>query len=163
MFTGEARSLPHSARRSEGCATGPRTSNSGVSLSTRDDVIARLEAGVRELTTSEGWLRWLSVQSKFWRYSPANALLIAWQRPDASLVAGYQRWRGFDRQVRKGETGIRILAPCRYRVPDDDGDDSGNGAEVVRGFRIAVVFAVEQTDGAAIPRLPTTTGCLRRS
>ena len=59
---------------------------------TRDDLLNQLTEGIRRLTTSEAWLAWMRVQSRFYRYSFGNTLLIAWQRPDASLVAGYRRW-----------------------------------------------------------------------
>jgi antirestriction protein ArdC len=89
-----------------------------------------------------------------YRYSFGNTLLIAWQRPDASLVAGYRRWLELGRQVRKGETGIRILAPCRYRAArnGDNDDDGADLVETVRSFRVAVAF--EQTDGEPLPELP---------
>jgi antirestriction protein ArdC len=77
------------------------------------------------------------------------------QRPDASVVAGYQRWRELGRFVRKGETGIKIIAPCRYRTTveaTDGGDDTA--IEAVRGFRVATVFALEQTDGEPLPEMP---------
>jgi hypothetical protein len=77
------------------------------------------------------------------------------QRPDASVVAGYQRWRELGRCVRKGEVGIRILAPCRYRTvveADDAGDE--HAIETIRGFRVATVFALEQTDGEPLRELP---------
>ena len=119
------------------------------------DVLERLVEGVRNLCTSEAWTAWLSVQSKFWKYSPNNSLLIAMQRPDASVVAGYQRWHELGRWVRKGEVGIRILAPCRYRTvvqADDAGDE--HAIETIRGFRVTTVFALEQTDGEPLPELP---------
>jgi antirestriction protein ArdC len=98
----------------------------------------------------------MRTQSRFYRYSFGNTLLIGWQRPDASLVAGYRRWLELGRQVRKGETGIRILAPCRYRAArnGDVDDDGADLLETVRGFRVAVVFALEQTDGEPLPELP---------
>jgi antirestriction protein ArdC len=122
----------------------------------RDDVLARLAEGIRQLTTTEAWTSWLRTQSRFYRYSFGNTLLIALQRPDASLVAGYRRWCELGRQVRKGENGIRILAPCRYRTrsADEDSDDSDDVSEAVRGFRVAVVFALEQTDGEPLPEMP---------
>ncbi len=87
-----------------------------------------------------------------------NALLIAMQRPDATLVAGYQRWRELGRQVRTGEHGIRILAPCRYRTRErmDNLGADNEANEIVRGFRVAVVFALEQTEGAPLPAMPIT-------
>ncbi len=123
---------------------------------TRDDLLSQLTEGIRRLTTSEAWLAWMRTQSRFYRYSFGNTLLIAWQRPDASLVAGYRRWLELGRQVRQGETGIRILAPCRYRTARD-GDNDDDGADLVdtvRSFRVAVVFALEQTDGEPLPELP---------
>jgi antirestriction protein ArdC len=123
---------------------------------TRDDLLSQLTEGIRRLTTSEAWLEWMRTQSRFYRYSFGNALLIAWQRPDASLVAGYRRWLELGRQVRQGETGIRILAPCRYRTARD-GDNDNDGSDLVdtvRSFRVAVVFALEQTDGEPLPELP---------
>jgi antirestriction protein ArdC len=123
---------------------------------TRDDLLSQLTEGIRRLTTSEAWLQWMRTQSRFYRYSFGNTLLIAWQRPDASLVAGYRRWLELGRQVRQGETGIRILAPCRYRTARD-GDNDNDGSDLVdavRSFRVAVVFALEQTDGEPLPELP---------
>jgi len=127
--------------------------NAGV---TRDDLLSQLTEGIRRLTTSEAWLEWMRTQSRFYRYSFGNTLLIGWQRPDASLVAGYRRWLELGRQVRKGETGIRILAPCRYRTArnGDVDDDGADLLETVRSFRVAVVFALEQTDGEPLPELP---------
>ena len=127
---------------------------SGSARLDRDDLLARLQAGIAQLTSSTEWLRWLAVQAKFWRYSPQNCLLIAWQRPDVSAVAGFHRWRALGRHVRKGETGIRILAPCRYRttIEDDDGDDIV--IERLHGFRVTTVFGLEQTDGQPLPEMP---------
>jgi hypothetical protein len=124
---------------------------------TRDDLLSLLSDGIRRLTTSEAWLEWMRTQSRFYRYSFGNTLLIGWQRPDASMVAGYRRWLELGRQVRKGETGIRILAPCRYLSAPDGANDDEDGAdlvETVRSFRVAVVFALEQTDGEPLPELP---------
>jgi antirestriction protein ArdC len=120
----------------------------------RDDLLARLQAGIARLTSSAEWLTWLAAQAKFWRYSPSNCMLIASQRGDVSAVAGFHRWLELGRYVRKGETGIRILVPCRYRttVESDDGDDVV--VERVRSFRVGVVFGLEQTDGAPLPQMP---------
>jgi len=120
----------------------------------REDLLARLQAGIARMTSSAEWLRWLAVQARFWKYSPQNCWLIASQRPDVSVVAGFHRWRDLGRYVRKGETGIRILAPCRYRttVESEDGDDVV--IDRVRGFRVATVFGLEQTDGQPLPEMP---------
>jgi antirestriction protein ArdC len=123
---------------------------------TRDDLLTQLTEGIRQLTTSEAWIAWLHAQSRFYQYSFGNTLLILLQRPDATRVAGFHTWRRLGRRVRKGETGIRILAPCRYRTTDraDNDDDDAALSESARGFRVAVVFAAEQTDGDPLPALP---------
>ena len=107
--------------------------------------LERLHAGVRELLDSKAWQEALRFKTKFYQYSFNNALLIYLQRPDASLVAGYRRWQELGRQVRKGETGIAILAPIVRRVEDE---------KQVVGFRSARVFDVSQTDGEPLPEVP---------
>ena len=84
---------------------------------TRTQLLDRLTDGVSRLTTSERWREWLAVQSRFHHYSFANTVLILSQRPDATQVAGFGGWRRLDRFVRRGERGIRILAPMVSRVP----------------------------------------------
>jgi hypothetical protein len=85
--------------------------------------------------------------SRFHRYSLHNTWLIAAQRPDATLVAGFQTWKTMHRFVRRGEQGIAILAPViRRRSPSDDEEERG-----VAGFRAAYVFDVSQTDGEPLP------------
>lgn len=90
---------------------------------------------------------------RFHGYSPGNVLLISIQFPKASRVAGYRAWQSLGRQVRKGEHGIRILAPivCRNRDRDDDEDH-------VVAFKTASVFDVSQTEGTALPELAQTAG-----
>ena len=76
----------------------------------------QLEAGIQSLFESEKFKQYLKTLSKFHNYSLNNTLLIAMQKPDATLVAGYTTWkRQFGRQVRKGANGIRILAPAPYK------------------------------------------------
>lgn len=91
--------------------------------------------------------------SKFHHYSLNNCLLIAMQYPSASLVAGYRTWqKEFDRQVRKkGEIGIRILAPYRYKVEKDAAYDGDKEIIEITGFRVVSVFAYEQTEGRELP------------
>ena len=126
---------------------------------------ARLQEGVEALKTSAGWRTWLEFASKMPTYSLNNQLLIAMQRPTASTVAGYSAWQCLGRQVRKGETGIRILAPNSSRLVKD-ADQSAKPAEVlaaqdvreasnpiVTGFRVVSVFDVEQTEGDPLPQL----------
>ena len=85
----------------------------------------------------------LDTAARFHHYSANNVFLIMVQRPDATRIAGYRTWQSRGRQVRKGEHGITILAPCRYKVETDDGEDSW----VLRGFTTATVFDISQTDG----------------
>jgi antirestriction protein ArdC len=108
----------------------------------------QLVEGVRALTTSEDWTRALDTAARFHRYSARNALLIQIQRPDASRVAGYRTWQSLGRQVRKGERGIAILAPCTYKRTTTD-RETGEERESIalRGFRAEHVFDVSQTDG----------------
>jgi antirestriction protein ArdC len=107
---------------------------------------------VETLRTSDGWLEWLEVAAKFHRYSLGNMMLIASQRPDATQVSGYNRWRELGRQVRKGERGIAILAPCHRKVRDQETDEE---RYILAGFRVVHVFDVAQTEGEPLPADPT--------
>lgn len=129
----------------------------------------QLTTAVEALRGSEAWTAWLDTAAKFHHYSLNNQLLIAAQRPDASLVAGYEAWKTHGRQVRKGEKGIRILAPITSKRTDPT--DTSNaaaaaGAErsndtaepqpkrVIAGFTSVAVFDVNQTDGDPLPTQP---------
>ena len=84
------------------------------------EITDKLEEGLKELFESEKYKSYLSTMSKFHNYSFNNTLLIALQRPDATLVAGYQAWqKNFNRHVNKGERGIRILAPAPYKIKEE--------------------------------------------
>lgn len=113
--------------------------------------VERLHAGVTELLDSQRWQDALKFKARFHHYSFNNALLIYLQRPDATLVASYKRWRELGRQVRKGETSIAILAPIVRRA---EGEAEGEWVQQVVGFRSARVFDVSQTDGDPLPELP---------
>ena len=100
--------------------------------------------------------------SRFHSYSSNNCMLIAWQRPDATLVAGYRAWQDkFGRHVKKGERGIRILSPIvvKGKLPEDGQDGIGDpNAEKTKakrlvGFRLATVFDVSQTEGRDLPSM----------
>ena len=108
----------------------------------------QLVEGVRALTSSEDWTRALETAARFHRYSARNVMLIALQRPSARRVAGYRTWQAMGRQVRKGERGIAILAPCKYKHTTTD-KETGEERETwaLRGFRAEHVFDIEQTDG----------------
>ena len=134
------------------------------------EITDKLEEGLKELFESEKYKNYLSTMSKFHNYSVNNTLLIALQRPDASLVAGYQAWqKNFNRHVNKGERGIRILASAPYKIKeerdkldpvtgevmlDKDGMPQTEEVEVkIPAFRAVSVFDVSQTDGEPLPEL----------
>ena len=84
------------------------------------EITDKLEAGLKELFESEKYKSYLSTMSKFHNYSFNNTLLIAMQKPEATLVAGYQAWqKNFERHVNKGEKAIRILAPAPYKIKEE--------------------------------------------
>ena len=116
----------------------------------------RLLSQVESLVNSEDWRRFLTVAARFHRYSASNTLLIMLQAPDATRVCGYRSWQSLGRQVRKGERGIAIFAPCVYRrrpVDDDEAARTPELARVLRGFRIAYIWDVSQTDGDPLPEV----------
>jgi uncharacterized protein YjbI with pentapeptide repeats len=107
-----------------------------------------LSAGIADLTTSERWTQYLDVQSKFYRYSPNNVMLILLQNPYATRVAGYNAWKALDRQVMAKESALRILAPMTYRKDDAP---EGENAREIRGFKLVPVFDISQTEGPDLP------------
>ncbi len=117
------------------------------------DNLASAIDGVR---ASETFQQFLAVQARFHAYSWRNTLLIAMQRPEATRVAGCKTWQKLGRQVRKGERGISICAPCPFRR--EAVRDNGN-AETVEGiyFRAVHVFDVAQTDGETLPTIDVPT------
>ena len=132
------------------------------------EITDKLEQGIKELFESEKFKEYLTTMSKFYNYSFNNTLLIAMQKPDATLIAGYTSWqRNFDRHVMKGEKGIKILAPAPYKaqeerekidpatqkpVLDADGKPVTETVEVLRpAFKVVSVFDVSQTDGKELP------------
>ena len=136
------------------------------------EITDRLETGIKELFDSEKYVTWLNTMSKFHEYSLNNTILIAMQRPDATMVAGYTQWqKDFERNVNKGEKAIRILAwnPHKEKVERDKidpethepvKDENGNTvkeiAEVQRpSYKVVNVFDVSQTEGKEIPTLAT--------
>ena len=130
----------------------------------------KLEQGLQDLFNSDSYRNYLSTMSKFHNYSFNNTLLIAMQKPDATLVAGYKAWqKNFERHVNKGEKAIRILAPAPYKIKeerdkidpvtqelllDKDGNPQKEEVEItIPAFRAVSVFDVGQTDGKPIPEL----------
>ncbi len=112
------------------------------------EVLGWLQTTILEVWQGDRFKEWLLFMAKFHSYSARNALLIMTQRPDATMVAGYRKWQGMGRQVKKGEKGISILAPIRRKRETEDGEE-----DVVGGFRVAKVFDIAQTDGEDVPAL----------
>lgn len=134
------------------------------------EITDRLEQGIKELFDSERYKEYLRVMSKFHNYSFNNTLLIAMQKPDASLIAGFNAWKNnFKRNVRKGEKGIKILAPSPFKVKQEmekidpatqkpvigaDGKPVTEEKEItIPAFKVVSVFDVSQTEGKEIPNL----------
>ncbi len=134
------------------------------------EITDRLEQGIKELFESERYKEYLRVMSKFYNYSFNNTLLIAMQKPDASLVAGFTAWKNnFKRNVIKGEKGIRILAPAPFKVKREmekldpqtqqpiigkDGKPVTEEQEVtIPAFKVVSVFDVSQTEGKELPNI----------
>ena len=95
---------------------------------------------------SERLMKYLGVMAQFHNYSVSNQILISMQRPEASHVAGYRKWKTLGRQVKKGEKGIAILAPILYRKSTDSDDE-----EKLVAFKTAYVFDINQTEGKELP------------
>ena len=119
------------------------------------EITEKLEEGVKAVFESDTYKAYLRCMSKFHNYSLNNTLLIALQRPDATLCAGYQAWkRDHGRQVRKDETGIKIFAPCKYKVELEEKDENGNPKVEERdGFKVVSTFDISQTDGPDLPSI----------
>ena len=132
------------------------------------EITEKLEQGIKELFESEKYKTYLNTMSKFHNYSFNNTMLIAMQKPDATLVAGFKAWqKNFDRHVKKGEKGIRILAPAPYKIKeeqekldpvtgeimlDKNGIPITEEVEIkIPAFRVVPVFDVSQTDGKELP------------
>lgn len=107
----------------------------------------QLERQVAELVTGEDWANMLQVASRFHRYSANNVMLIMCQMPTATRVAGFNAWKHLGRHVRKGEHGIRILAPCRYKIAETE---TGEDIWRLAGFTTVSVFDISQTEGAEL-------------
>ena len=129
----------------------------------------QLEKGIKEVFTSEKYKAYLSTMEKFHSYSFNNSILIYVQKPNATMVAGFKTWQSLERQVKKGERGIRIFAPRPYKVIRDvEAVDPGtgevlldpNGKPIMEKeersyvrFIPVKVFDVSQTEGKALPTL----------
>lgn len=133
-----------------------------------DELMASLEDGMKELFSSEKYAQYLKTMAKFHTYSLNNTILISMQRPDATLVTGYERWKSMGRQVKKGEKAIRIIAPAPVKekrqqkkldeekkpVLDENGDPEMEEVEVtIQKYKVTNVFDFSQTEGDPIETL----------
>ena len=136
------------------------------------EITERLEQGVQDLFTSEKYTEYLKTMSQFHNYSFNNTLLIAMQKPESTLVAGYGTWgKKFHRQVKRGEEGIKIIAPAPIKEKEEiekfdpetnepvlrpDGQPETEEVEhIIPWFRVATVFDISQTYGDPLPELDT--------
>ena len=134
------------------------------------EITAGIEQGIKELFESDRYRNYLRTMSRFHKYSLNNVMLIHAQRPDATLVAGFNRWKNsFGRHVKRGERGIQILAPTPYKIKvdrekldpetklpllDDGGNPITEEKEVtIPMFKVVSVFDVSQTEGKPLPQL----------
>ena len=132
------------------------------------EITDRLEQGIAELFDSERYKEYLKVMSKFHNYSFRNTVLIAMQKPDASLVAGFSAWKNnFERNVMRGQKGIKIIAPSPYKIKQEmqkidphtqkpiigkDGKPVTEEKEVtIPAYKVVSVFDVSQTEGKELP------------
>ncbi len=139
------------------------------------EAMERLAEGVDTLRTGDGWRAWLDMANNMPSYSANNQLLLMIQKPDATMVAGFRQWRALGRNVIKGETALRVLAPMVARAKVDHADNKAAAAEAtgatppepedkdakgdrrkvgIRGYKAVPVFDVSQTEGEPLPEPP---------
>ena len=137
------------------------------------EITAGIEKGIQELFESDRYRNYLTTMSRFHRYSLNNVMLIHAQKPDATLVAGFNKWKNsFGRHVKKGEKGIQILAPTPYKIKqeeqkldpdtklpllDENGEPVTEEKEItIPMFKVVSVFDISQTDGRPLPQISST-------
>lgn len=126
---------------------------------THKDITEKLEQGVEKVFQSDEYKNWLKFCSKFYNYSLNNQLLIYLQKPDASMVAGFTKWKQLGRNVEKGEKGIMIISPAPYKKDvmvkyEQDGEEViDTETKTFMNFKAAYVFDVSQTNGKEIPSI----------
>ena len=134
----------------------PKTAKEVIAANVQS-LIEQLEAGHSDALTA-----YLNAMSRFHHYSLGNILEIARQNPDATRVAGFWKWKELGRSVKKGEKGIRILAPIigvrRKKDEEANKDVTKQNTAVLVGFRSAYVFDVSQTEGAELPEMRGISG-----
>ena len=135
------------------------------------EITDSIEKGIRDVFSSGKYKQYLQTMGRFHRYSVNNTMLIFMQKPDATRVAGFNKWKEFKRNVKKGEKGIKIIAPTIYKkkieemkldpdtkapILDKDGNAIMEKEISIPRFRIATVFDLDQTEGEPLPELAAT-------
>lgn len=125
------------------------------------EITDRLEQGVTDLFESDRYKEYLRVMSRFHRYSFNNTLLIAMQCPGATRLAGFQSWKKFGRCVKKGEKGIKVIAPTPFKkTVEEDGEEK---VIVVPRYKVVSTYDISQTEGKPLPSIATPlTGNMER-
>lgn len=134
--------------------------NKEEALQASDTALQELATALRQ-GKSDSLLHYLSMLSRFHRYSFSNCMLISLQKPDATLVAGFQRWKSLGRFVKRNERGIALLAPMISRPKTesaDEADSAESTVRVLRGFRVVHVFDVSQTEGRELASFASLAG-----
>lgn len=118
------------------------------------EITDRLEQGVTDLFESDRYKEYLRVMARFHRYSFNNTLLIAMQCPGATRLAGFQSWKKFGRHVKKGEKGIKVIAPTPFKkTVEEDGEEK---EVVVPRYKVVSTYDVSQTEGKPLPEIAST-------
>ncbi len=115
----------------------------------QQDLVGKLREGIKGIQNSDDYKKWLRATSKFYTYSFSNQMLIHLQNENASRVAGFWAWKEMGRSVKKGEKGIAILAPNIKKEQDEKGKE----VKTLKGFHVAYVFDISQTEGEDIPEV----------
>ncbi len=144
--------------------TNTRSNDQQPPKTAKEVIAANVQALIEQLNAghSDALTAYLNAMSRFHNYSLGNILEIARQKPDATRVAGFWKWKELGRSVRKGEKGIRIMAPIigvrRKKDEEAEKDITKQNTAVLVGFRSAYVFDVSQTEGAELPELREISG-----
>lgn len=118
------------------------------------EITDRLEQGVTDLFESDRYKEYLRVMARFHRYSFNNTLLIAMQCPGATRLAGFQSWKKFGRYVKKGEKGIKVIAPTPFKKNvEEDGEEK---VIVVPRYKVVSTYDISQTEGKPLPEIAST-------
>lgn len=130
----------------------------------REEALKKSEEGLKQLAEdlkngrSDSLVQYLNMLSKFHRYSFGNCIMIALQKPEATLVAGFGHWKKMGRFVKKGEKGIAILAPLIGKRKTENEQGEAEESKCLYGFRVVYVFDVSQTEGKELPEFGSFTG-----